>query len=324
MTRFVLSTLAFLVLAALGCGSSNVVPCLSGNETCGCYPNGTCNAGLSCEAEFCVSDPSGTRALPVVGGGVLGGAGVSAGSAARVATSLAGRSQSAGRSAALAAGKSGNAGQAAVTQAGSNAVLPDAGSDAECIPTQKSTPRSAADPCKQDNAACAAVGGVGIAPCGADARWGQCLCEISPASPVPPRKNGETCAIGRDCASGTCQRNQVGELHCYGTGAPNELCRDAFDCRGGLCVGRISDTVEPVCVDGIAACEALGLLGTCTEDLAIATCQLDELCDTPKSRLDFNSCVRYGCQYWHDNPPTDGCEAQLSFSRGGRDNCPKD
>jgi hypothetical protein len=240
MTRLVLHTLAWLVLASPGCSSNGALPCFWGNESCPCYANGTCNTGLVCEAQRCVTGDE----LPGVGG-----RGADAGDDAE-------RSE---------AGSGGLAGTR--TSAGSRAVD---------VPAQA------------------------------------------------PRKNGETCSVAKDCASGICERNKVGEQYCYGTAGPNEACRDVFDCRGGLCVGRTSDTLNPVCVDGIAACEELGQIGTCTEELAIASCQLDELCDAPKSRLDFNSCVRYGCAYWHDNPPSNGCEAQLSFARGGKANCSKD
>jgi hypothetical protein len=43
-----------------------------------------------------------------------------------------------------------------------------------------------------------------------------------------------------------------------------------------------------------------------------------------REEADFNSCVRHGCMYWHENPPSEsagGCPGQLSFARGGKANC---
>lgn len=54
MQPFVFGTLAAFVLAALGCGPSAALPCLMGNESCPCYPNATCNSGLSCRSQVCV------------------------------------------------------------------------------------------------------------------------------------------------------------------------------------------------------------------------------------------------------------------------------
>jgi hypothetical protein len=270
----------------------------------------------------------------------MGTAGNIAGSAARIASTIAAAPDTAGKGNAGQAGNAGGGGgvgRGVVTPPSSGAGSgvsngtaggagrAEAGSAApmiECTPGQKSTPRSAADPCQQDHTACSSTGGIGVASCGADSAWGQCICEL-PTTSTPLRQNGATCAVSKDCASGICEKSNVGELHCYGTGVPNDPCRDVFDCHGGVCIGKTSDTSAAVCVDGISACADLGLIGTCTANLAIATCQLDELCDSPKSRLDFNSCVRYGCGYWHDNPPTGGCPGQLSFARGGTANCPK-
>jgi hypothetical protein len=108
---------------------------------------------------------------------------------------------------------------------------------------------------------------------------------------------------------------------CYGTAQPNAPCRNTFDCSSGLCIELIAGGGTPVCVDGLNACEDLGLIGTCTAELAVAMCQFNQLCGVQTG--DFNSCIRFGCTYWHENPPTTGCEGQLSFVRGGKANCAK-
>jgi hypothetical protein len=77
---------------------------------------------------------------------------------------------------------------------------------------------------------------------------------------------------------------------------------------------------EQVCVPGIGQCIALGV-DDCTENLAVASCQLQELCGTLHG--DFNSRVQFGCMYWMQNLPNTGCASQLAFSKGGKGNCPK-
>jgi hypothetical protein len=84
VTRLALSVFALFVLSAFGCGSSEVATCASGTEGCACYPNGTCNSGLSCKSSLCVNlgsdfsssagrplpEPSVAMSKPTAGGGV--------------------------------------------------------------------------------------------------------------------------------------------------------------------------------------------------------------------------------------------------------------
>jgi hypothetical protein len=114
----------------------------------------------------------------------------------------------------------------------------------------------------------------------------------------------------------------VGEMLCYGTALPNDACRDTYDCTAGACLEMIAGGGNKVCVPGIMEC-INRKVDTCTEELAVTTCQFDELCNTPTNRLDFNSCVQFNCMYWMENPPSNGCPSQLAFEQGGKGNCPK-
>ncbi len=79
-----LASFGLLVGAGGGCGgsgkSSPPDACSAGNERCACYPNGTCNAGLSCLSDLCVRETGPTdgavdRASGTGGTGVAGGSG---------------------------------------------------------------------------------------------------------------------------------------------------------------------------------------------------------------------------------------------------------
>jgi hypothetical protein len=285
------------------CGSSETV--CSGDEGCACYPNHTCDTGLRCGSSLCVRLDDAVSVTPPTAATPLGQqsdpvTAQSAGGAPIAQSSVAGRTSppdtgAAGSGAeakpAAASGVHGAAGTIAVV-----GCTPKCG-DAECGP----------DPICQTS-------------CGECAAGLECLEGVCHA-PAPLRKNGETCSGNQDCASDNCGKNRVGEALCYGTAGPNDPCRDVFDCNGGTCIAKIEGGDVLVCVDGLNACDALGILNTCTADLAVATCQFDELCNTPKQGLDFNSCVQFGCGYWNDNPPSTGCPSQLAFVRGGKGNC---
>lgn len=184
--------------------------------------------------------------------------------------------------------------------AGANA----AGSSAECMP-ECGNRQCGSDPVCGDS-------------CGTCEAGRECVSGIC-KSPQPLKENGATCTSGTECASGTCDKNLVGELHCYGSARSNDVCGDTFDCRGGVCITRALGGSQKVCVDGINTCAALGITGTCTEDLAIASCQFEEYCGNNPG--DFNSCIEFGCKYWHENPPSNGCQTQFNFVVSGQLNC---
>ena len=81
-TRVLVLTLE-AVGAASVCGGCSTI-CQSGNEQCSCYPNGTCNEGLTCTSDMCLAagDASNTDgmttvddATDAVGAGGMPGAG---------------------------------------------------------------------------------------------------------------------------------------------------------------------------------------------------------------------------------------------------------
>jgi hypothetical protein len=56
---------------AVGCGGGSQSGC-TGAERCSCYPNNTCNAGLTCLSDVCVDSPTGAGGAA----GATGAAGV--------------------------------------------------------------------------------------------------------------------------------------------------------------------------------------------------------------------------------------------------------
>jgi hypothetical protein len=83
-----LGSFGLLLSAGGGCGgsgkSSPPDACSAGEERCACYPNGTCNAGLSCLSNLCVretgpADGAVDRASGTGGTGVGGGTGTGTG-----------------------------------------------------------------------------------------------------------------------------------------------------------------------------------------------------------------------------------------------------
>src|SRR5262245_15922747 len=61
---------------AVGCGNSSQTPaCKPGMERCDCYGNGTCNTGLECRSNLCVSAAAGGASGSTAGRGGSGAAG---------------------------------------------------------------------------------------------------------------------------------------------------------------------------------------------------------------------------------------------------------
>ena len=80
-----------------------------------------------------------------------------------------------------------------------------------CMPGAMSVPSSPGDPCKQDSPPCLAINGQGIATCGADGVWGQCVCQAPMAAgPATGTTIGTTATLcgngqidpGEDCEQG--------------------------------------------------------------------------------------------------------------------------
>lgn len=287
----------FLVaVTATGCsdGADNEATCNAGGVGCRCYPNKTCNDGLSCRSALCVNLNDGAPAPTRT---VKGAQTTQGGSEGYASTAGAGAGHNAGGGGAVSARRPDSGGTVAGAAGHALEGCTQQCGDAECGP----------DPACQKS-------------CGDCASGLECKSGICKA-PVPLRKNGETCASSEDCASRNCGRNRVGEMLCYGTAQPNDPCRDTFDCSEGACLEKIAGSAALVCVPGITECVDLGV-DECTGNLAIASCQFNELCG--KATLDFNSCVQFSCMYWMENPPTNvGCPAQLAFYKGGKGNCSK-
>ena len=271
-----------LTLAACSGGEDNTSKsCNTGDEGCDCFPNSTCNGALSCASHKCVRLAS-AGASGAQPGGLAG--------------------QPAPKNEAGSAGRGGAAGSVDTPLPYSGAGT--SGSSA-CVP-KCGTQKCGLDPVCQMSC--------GTCDPGLQCSAGACI------SPQPLKVNGATCSVSTECASGVCAKNSVGESHCYGTNGANELCRDAYDCNGGACIALTSGGSNGVCVPGISTCQTLGLIGTCTANLAIATCQLDVRCgDLPGD--DFNFCVQFGCSYWNDNPPSTGCQSQLSYALNPQTTC---
>ena len=63
-----LQGLAVIIALGLACDSKKATKC-EGTERCECYPNGTCDTGLVCLSDMCVSTTSSTGGSAVGGGG---------------------------------------------------------------------------------------------------------------------------------------------------------------------------------------------------------------------------------------------------------------
>lgn len=302
---------AALGLNLIACGSES--DCSQGSVGCSCYGNDTCDPGLTCISEVCVElDES------ILGNKTSGTQAPSRPSTAKTSSRPANDesgdgSEPASESMNEPADESSMA--AAAGAGGPMMQLPRGGTEASEEPPETigCTPDCGTQECGRDP--------ICQTTCGQCEQGLNCVegrCRV----PVPLRRNGETCGDASECASNNCGRNRAGERLCYGNVQPNEPCSDTFDCSGGICIEKIAGQGNTVCVDGLDACADLNLIGTCTAELAVATCQFNELCGVNTG--DFNSCVRFGCMHWYENPPAEsagGCPGQLSFVRGGRSNC---
>ena len=65
---------ALASISACGGGSKQQMTACQGAERCACYPNQTCNAGLDCLSNLCVSLTSGSGGVNGIGGNSIGGA----------------------------------------------------------------------------------------------------------------------------------------------------------------------------------------------------------------------------------------------------------
>jgi hypothetical protein len=91
----------------------------------------------------------------------------------------------------------------------------------KCVPGQSSVPNMAGDPCRQDNPACLAIGGKGIAPCGTDSAWGQCVCMTPPGAGATGQNSGAVTMVSA-CGNGIieadkgeqCEQGMTGNTTC--------------------------------------------------------------------------------------------------------------
>ena len=109
MARNQLTPLSFALLVALGCSSSSnqtaagsggnanggSTSCQPGAETCACYGNGTCNPGLECRSNLCVSASPGNGGSSA-GSNANGGTSASGGSTTGVGGALTGGTPASG------------------------------------------------------------------------------------------------------------------------------------------------------------------------------------------------------------------------------------
>jgi hypothetical protein len=135
--------------------------------------------------------------------------------------------------------------------------------------------------------------------------------------PLPLRADGESCGRPQDCISKVCRDDDSGAPHCYRDAGPNEACRNEFDCRAGICIGRTSDSAPGVCADSFVACKNRGLGGTCYAKLAVEVCQKQELCGTNPSPFDV--CIRAACEKGDEIFPD--CESARTDVMDQRQGC---
>lgn len=283
--------IAIFAVLTLGtaCSGGGGDACI-GAEGCDCYGNGSCDDELDCRSNTCIDLGAGSGG----GGGATStaGTGASDGGSDDVATGGAGGTSGGGGAGSDGGGGSnGSAGNDG--SSGGSGCTPDCG-DRECGP----------DPvCGESCGACSA---------GLECKAGACQ------STAPLKENGDTCADPSECASGDCLENMIGERHCYGDGGPNDVCGDTYDCYGGACIPRTFSGTGTVCVEGLVVCDALGIRGTCFEDLSLIACQHDHMCDPT---TDFDWCVGFGCDWWFNNIAPADCPGQVNFYLSGQASC---
>ena len=108
-------------VVSAACSSSNAA-CAPGAERCGCFPNGTCNPGLSCNDSVCISEGGGT------GNGTGGLTFGSNGGSANGGTNAGGTAGTTGGATGSTAGASGGTGSTAGTAGTSSGTGSTAGS----------------------------------------------------------------------------------------------------------------------------------------------------------------------------------------------------
>ena len=121
--RLSLVFVAVVGLVAVGCGDSPVAVKPQGGERQDCYPNGTCNAGLTCASNVCVNLGDG-------GAGTSGGAGTGGTTGAAGSTGAAGVGGAAGSTGGAGAPGTGGAGG---STAGGASGTAGAGGNAACL-----------------------------------------------------------------------------------------------------------------------------------------------------------------------------------------------
>jgi hypothetical protein len=137
-----------------------------------------------------------------------------------------------------------------------------------------------------------------LASCGSEAPS-----EEPPPPPPPPgvTPNGDLCTTNNDCSSQQCYANQVGEHHCYGTGAANSPCNTTYDCNGGLCQHTHVVSSGKVCTPSTDHCNSLGVSDTC-QTAILLNCEWDTDCGKLNG-LTFDGCITYFCNQYKTTPP---------------------
>ena len=261
-----------LVIGLLGasilpaCGSSDAgVACNAGNESCPCYPNKTCNGGLVCRSSLCVNLNDGSKS-PAQTASSEQSNGSSSSAAGSSATSS--RPSTADGGVTTNAGPKGSGDGGSAESSGVDASVPRStgGSQSAGGAGGSSIPGSSGGSAGRHEVGCTPK--CGDAECGPDpvcqTSCGECAAGLECQSGTcraraPLSKNGGTCADNSDCASNNCGRDRAGERLCYGTLGPNEACTQAFDCNSGVCIPMMTGGVAQVCVDGLQACNDLGI-----------------------------------------------------------------
>lgn len=202
-TRWVLGLVSICTVALLGsCGgntSGNSVSSL-GSEGQHCYPNGTCNGGLSCLSNLCVD----------AGAGGNGGAGVDASFGTGGTPNSAGAS-GAGGGAGGTSGAGGASGGSGGTAGSAGAATGGSG--------------GAPDPC--NSMTCLAPGQCvnGVCQCPYAETYCSGVCVDTQSNSMDCGACGHACAYGSQCISGQCQTNgSCQPAFCPSTGFGTPCC----------------------------------------------------------------------------------------------------
>jgi hypothetical protein len=183
-----------VVVTAVACGSSNQQTCPQGTERCPCYANSTCNSGLTCASNTCVS---------------LGGAGGTSGTGGQAGTTGTGGASKGGTGGGAATGGTNAAGAGGTTTGGSGGSG-TGGGGGSCAANTSTDPMN----CGACGHVCKNANSVFGGACPSAGCCVNGACGPSPGACITQQSGFTTCAnycasIGETCVAQGCALSDV-------------------------------------------------------------------------------------------------------------------